>query len=154
MSTITVRPAIVANKVARRWAHARARAAVEQDYLGAKATFSSSQFQRVFRVSQTVVERIIQIAGASSPFFCNCGNAVGKASIASHVKVLMGIKLMAYGVSPSAFQDYFQMGESTAMSCMKQLAFILANDPGVKAEFLCPMSKHDAKSVVEFIYRI
>jgi hypothetical protein len=35
------------------------------------------------------------------------------------VKILIALKYLAYGVSVNAFRDYFQLGESTAMKCMK-----------------------------------
>jgi hypothetical protein len=32
---------------------------------------------------------------------------------------LMALKYLAYGCSVNAFRDYFQIGESTAMKCVK-----------------------------------
>lgn len=43
----------------------------------------------------------------------------GRYNIDPLVKVLMALKLLvAYGCSPSAFQDYFQMSEGMARICL------------------------------------
>ena len=65
------------------------------------------------------------------------------------VKILMGLKCLAYGVSPSAFQDYFQMGETTGRMCMKRLARVLASSDELTSVFLRSMSRADAKRITQ-----
>ncbi len=52
------------------------------------------------------------------PFFKK-GNVdcCGWETIGLDVKLLMALKVNAYGIAANAFCDYFQMGESTACKC-------------------------------------
>jgi hypothetical protein len=131
-----------------KWDRHRARQCVDADYWGPQPLFDDRQFERVFRVKRSIVEKIIEVAADTTTFFCVCNDATGKASIAPHVKVLMGLKLLAYGVSPSAFLDYFQMGESTARSCMKELAKVISHSETLKESYFRPMNRHDAQQAV------
>jgi len=56
----------------------------------------------------------------------------------------MALKLLAYGVSPSAFIDYFQMSLSTARLCLKKLCLVVANDEGLRQDFYRTMTRSDA----------
>jgi hypothetical protein len=47
-------------------------------------------------------------------------DAVGRCCICPKVRVLMGLKMLAYGVSASAFVDYFQMSIITGQLCFKK----------------------------------
>jgi hypothetical protein len=59
-------------------------------------------------------------------------DATGRSKIFTKVKVLMGIKLLAYGVSTSAFVDYFQMDVTTGWLCFQKLCKCIA-----ESDFLC-----------------
>lgn len=61
----------------------------------------------------------------------------------------MALKCLAYGVSPSAFQDYFQMSESTGQKCVKRLTAAIAHDPELKHDYLRPLKRDNAKHVVQ-----
>jgi hypothetical protein len=54
-------------------------------------------------------------------FFTSRVDAAGKESICPKVEFLMALKMLCYGVSPAAFQDYFQMGLLTAHDCLKSV---------------------------------
>jgi len=52
--------------------------------------------------------------------FLNTGReCCGREAIDLDVKILMSLRMNAYGVAANAFCDYFQMGESTACKCCK-----------------------------------
>ena len=105
-----------------KWDWERARKCVHDDYLGLSPLFNDRQFERFFRVSSTVAEELCLIAGNLDEFFTERIDAVKRTrTICPKVKILCGLKQVAYGVSPSAFLDYFQMGETTARDCMKRL---------------------------------
>lgn len=146
----TIDPGQVApRKFARRgWNHHRAAICVEADYLGPTPLFNDRQFERVFRVTKAVVADLLTVAAESSDFFREGADATGKPSISLEVKVLMGLKLFAYGVSPSAFQDYFQMGESTARLCLKELAKVVSHSETLKEKYFRPMNRSDARRAV------
>jgi hypothetical protein len=63
----------------------------------------------------------------SECFFQESIGCTGKVFICPKVKLLMGLKILAH-VSPTAFQDYFQMGITTAHACLKKLCKITFNN--------------------------
>jgi hypothetical protein len=70
---------------------------------------------------------------------------LGKPSISPTVKFLFALKLLCYGVSPSAFQDYSQMGISTAHECLKHFCCTIANNKDLTLQYHCRMNRSDAK---------
>lgn len=135
---------------ASKWDWERARKAVFQDYTGPDPIFNDQQFERVFRISRSVMEKIRQIAGQMDDFFTEkmC-TVTSKRTICPTAKILCGLKQIAYGVSPSAFQDYFQMGEVTSRQCMTRLASCIINNDELKQLYFRPMTRNDAIHVAD-----
>jgi hypothetical protein len=53
------------------------------------------------------------------PFFW-CGfDATKREIVSTDAKILIALKYLAYGTTLNAFRDYFQVGESTAIKCVK-----------------------------------
>ena len=59
------------------------------------------------------------------------------------------MRRICYGISFSAFQDSFQMGESTAQECVSKLVRGIVQCPEIAKVYLCKPSRHDAKCIVE-----
>jgi hypothetical protein len=130
------------------WNHRRAEASVYTDFLGSPhPTFNDRQFERIFRITRTIAERLLCICGNSDDFFTQKVDACGAPGICPKVKLLMGIKCLAYGVSPAAFQDYFQMGETTARSCVKTFTSILSQSQELSDVYLRKMTRLDARRI-------
>ena len=125
----------------------RARRTVDDDYLGIYPTFNDRQFERVFRVTRQIAELIFQTCTNNDGFFTDSKDATKRRSICPKVKVLMGLKLLAYGVSPSAFVDYFQMGISTGRECLKHLCFVISTDEELQEKYFRQMNRSDAMRV-------
>ena len=126
------------------WNRERAKLCVEEDYLGPSPRFRDRDFECVFRISRAKADRIINILGNADPFFTRRVDASGKESICPRVKFLMALKMLAYGVSPAAFQDYFQTGLSTAHDCLKSFCRIIAHDDDLKQHYRRRMNRSDA----------
>ena len=126
------------------WNRERARACVEEDYWGPHPRFRDRDFERVFRISRTRAEEIMTLLGNAHPFFRNTVDCRGEPSICPKVKFLMALKLVCYGVSPAAFQDYFQMGKSTAHDCLKHFSRIVSQDDDLKLKYRRRMNRADA----------
>jgi len=105
----------------------RARVCVYQDCLGSDSLFGR-YFERVFHISRGTFERVWQIAATDDVFFQHHVNPVTQKAMCPEVKVLMGLKQLAFGVPPIAFGDYFQMGETAGRSCMKRLCNVIARN--------------------------
>jgi hypothetical protein len=65
------------------------------------------------------------------------------------VKIRIALKTIAYGTTPHAFLDYFQMGETTARQCVIHFANGICNCDVLKERFFRPMTRGDAKNVCQ-----
>jgi hypothetical protein len=128
-----------------RWDHDRARRCIEEDYWGPLPRFNDPMFERVFRVTRSIANKILLTCAASDSFFRVTTDCTGKLSICPKAKILIALKILGFGVSPAAFQDYFQMGISTAHMCLKCFCYLLANDPTLNGVYRRRMSRADAK---------
>jgi len=55
-------------------------------------------------------------------------------------KLLYGLKIIAFSVSPGAFCDYFQMGEMTGLLCLKKLVAIVSGSNELREQFFRKMT--------------
>jgi hypothetical protein len=132
-------------RLSSRFQHERARLAIELDYFSPTPIFNDRQFERIFRVTKTIVEYLIQICAKTDPFFTDIQDVRGRYSIAPVAKVLMGLKLVAFGCSPSAFLDYFQMSESTARQCLLKFCRIVSSNEDLQSVYARKMTRSDAR---------
>jgi hypothetical protein len=68
-----------------------------------------------------MVDTIINHLAKSDQFWRQTLCRAGKPSISPHVKFLCAQKMLCYGISSSAFVEYFQMGETTSRRCLSKL---------------------------------
>ena len=66
-------------------------------------------------------------------------------------KVLMGLKCLAFGVSPACFPDFFPMVESTGRECVTR---VVATAPELREVYLRPMSRSDAQRVTKMHFEL
>lgn len=128
------------------WDRQRAKFCINMDYLGPHPTFGPDDFQRIFRVSRTTYDRLHNYLCEMQPFFRDGIDATKREKISSHAKILIGLKYLAYGTTVNAFRDYFQVGESTAMKCVKLLTKEVTNSP-FRKEYFKSMTSSDARRV-------
>ena len=98
----------------------RAHTCVMDDWLGPVPRFDDKQFVRTFRITKVKAQWIMNCLAKRDKFWTQTYDAIGNPSISPVVKFLTAQKRLAYGVAFSAFQDYFQMGESTARLCVSK----------------------------------
>ena len=67
-----------------------------------------------------MVERLVCSLADYDSFWLSSVDCCGRMSIDPIVKFLAAQKMICFGVSFSAFKDYFQMGESTARLCLEK----------------------------------
>ncbi len=88
----------------------RAKKCVMDDWLGPIPRFPDKSFECTFRIKRVMVDTIINHLAKRDSFWRQTLCRAGKPSISPYVKFLCGQKMLCYGVSASAFVDYFQMG--------------------------------------------
>lgn len=82
--------------------HERAEQAVYEDYFAPTPVFNDRQFERIYRVSKSIVQQLFDICARTDPFFTAQRDVSGRFNIGPLVKVLMALKLIGFGCSPSA----------------------------------------------------
>ncbi|KAI2506757.1 Ribosomal protein-like protein [Fragilaria crotonensis] len=127
--------------------HQRAQLAVQEDYFSPTPVFDDKQYERIFRVTKQMTQNMLNICAITDPFFTSQQDVSGRYNIDPLVKVLMALKLVAYGCSPSAFQDYFQMSEATARICLLKFCQIVSRDESLRSVFARKMTRADAKRI-------
>ena len=109
--------------------HERAWQCIEQDCLGPEPTFTDKQFEEVFRLAKSKVERLMQVCCRHKPKTFNPGpDATGKPGIRPEVKVLSVFKCVAFGCSGVAFRDYHQMARNATSECLKDFFYSITVD--------------------------
>jgi hypothetical protein len=134
------------------WNWERARQAVFDDYMRVdpKPTFDDRQFERMFRITRSVFQQLRTLVGDQDDFFTTKTCVVtGKRTICPDVKILLALKVIAYGTSPHAFLDYFQMGETTARQCLIRFVSAVSNCDDLQQRFFRQMTRADAQNICE-----
>ena len=121
----------------------RAHACVQEDYLKENALFGN-QFERIYRVTKDIFYRLLNVAQKEDMFFHKRVNPVTLKGIYPEVKILLALKVLAFGAPPIAFVDYFQMGETTACECVKRFCQAVSGNTDLRAKYLRKISKMDA----------
>jgi hypothetical protein len=130
------------------WDRDRARHCLFADYWGSpNPTFDDRMFERTFRVTRRLADIILQTAASADPYFTDRTDCLNQRGICPKVKMLIALKLLAYGCSASAFLDYFQMGETTARESMLRLCNVLSSNHELLEIYLRPMSRADARQI-------
>ena len=115
-----------------------------KDWMNTKPLFDNKQFERTFRMKKYMVDYLISNLAKTDPFWMQTRDAVGRLSISPIVKLLAALKMMCYEVSFSTFQDYFQMGESTAHWCLHKFCVGIVNCSHLSEKYLRSPTKSDA----------
>jgi hypothetical protein len=74
-------------------------------------------------------------------------DACDQKSIDPYVQFLAAQKMICYGVSVSAFRDYFQMGESTGQLCVSMLCHHIVECDHISSYYLGFPTKQDARNI-------
>jgi hypothetical protein len=82
----------------------------------------------------------------ADPFFTQHIYPSGRLGVCPKAKMLIAMKLIGYGISPSGFQDYFQMGITTARKSMLKFLRIISCS-ALRDIYLRSMTREDAKRV-------
>jgi hypothetical protein len=129
------------------WDRQRAEQCINDDYLGPSPRFSLDDFKRMFRVSRVMYNEIRNILCAADPFFRDGFDATKKKKILVDAKIMIAIKVLAYGSCVNSFRDYYQLGQTTALLAVQHFTTIIACSGNLRAKFLRSMSPSDAKRV-------
>ena len=91
------------------------------DWLGPIPRFPDKSFEHTFDIKRAMVDTIINHLTKRDSFWRQTVCRAGKPSISPHITFLCGPKMLCYGISVSAFLDYFQINESMLRICLSKL---------------------------------
>jgi len=111
--------------------------------------FNGKRFKCMFQISKTVYKIIHAAVQTHSFFRTKEFDCCGRVTIGLDVKILMALKVNAYGVAANSFCNYYQMGESMARKCCECFNKALSNCNELTYVYLCKMMKHDEKRIVK-----
>jgi hypothetical protein len=113
----------VSNKKRKMFEYDRQRASkcVRSNWYSPCPRFDDCQFEHTYRIKRSMDEGIICHLTAFDSFWLQSIDCCRREMIDPIVKFLSAQKLICYGVSFSAFKDYFQMGESTVRLCLRKV---------------------------------
>ena len=139
------------------WDREGAYECVKRDYTGSDAIvplFHDRQFERVFRITRPLFEWLCCELASYDRWWTVRYDCTKRRSIMPVVKLLAALKLLCYGISFSGFQDYFQMGESTARLCVRKFSRALVLNNNINSLYLRKMNKSDARRVEEMHHEV
>ncbi|XP_048633966.1 putative nuclease HARBI1 [Brassica napus] len=118
------------NIVEAQTSHHRSRAYIERnreggqyrlwnDYFSEDATFPSQIFRRRFRMNKDLFLRIVYGLSENFPFFQQRRDATGRLGLSALQKCTAAIRMLAYGSAADTVDEYLRLGETTALSCLR-----------------------------------
>ena len=124
--------------------HDRALACIKEDYLEPNLPLAKlKMFNLQFRISRDRFECIMaDVANSGCPFYQDSNVKVASLE----ARLLLPIKVLAYGVPPHAFCDYFQMSPQFARNCCFQFDKIMKIL--YQTEYLRIPDEEDLKNIV------
>ena len=95
-----------------------------QDYFAENPTYGLVKFHRRYRMRRELFLRIIEAVTNFDPWFKQRLDVARRLGLSMLHKCTTTIRMLAYGLSADACDEYCRLGESTAFECMKR--FVLA----------------------------
>ena len=137
-----------------KYRHAEALHCINRDYLGIEGDtttplFPGDDFQSMFRIELARFKRLMdEFANSGDPFYRRgiVKDAVGSVGASLEAKLLLPLKVAAFGVPPHAFRDYFQMSKTMSKNCVDRFNRKMIEI--YHAEYLRPPTPEDLKNIV------
>ena len=92
------------------------------DYFAPAPTYTAQHFQRRFRISRSVFDRIVGEIPTSDNYFVQREDCTKRKGFTSHQKATAALRLLAYGTTADSVYEYIRMAEPTALECVKRFA--------------------------------
>lgn len=90
------------------------------EYFNTNPIFTEPHFCRRFRMPKAVFLRILHALEAHDPYFTTRYDAVGRVSLSPHQKCTAAIRQLCYGIAAGGLEEYFKIGETMVLECVKQ----------------------------------
>ena len=131
--------------------HDEALQCINRDYLCMPPlipVFNGREFDTMFRISKPRFMRMMRdFASIEDPYYVHdARDAFGRECASFEAKLLLPLKVLAYGVAPHTFRDYFQMSITLARNCCKNFNETMISL--YQSEYLRLPTAKDLKAIV------
>ena len=75
----------------------------------------------MFRMNCSLFLRIKSMLEAIKPYFVQQRNVVGRLGLSSFQKMIVAIRMLAYGATTDLCDEYVRIGESATIKCLKKI---------------------------------
>ena len=117
---------------------------IYRDYLGNIPKFNMKEFESMFRISKSRFQKLMEdVQKLDNKYY----SITTRKCASLEVKLLLPIKILAFGVANHCFNDYLQMSVSAARECIRQFHAMFKQL--YEAEYLRLPTKNDIKSIVK-----
>ncbi|XP_024006490.1 uncharacterized protein LOC112083000 [Eutrema salsugineum] len=89
------------------------------DYFSDDATYPPDTFKRRFRMNKDLFMRIVDRLSNEVLYFKQRRNAIGRLGLSPLQKCTAAIRMMAYGTTADAVDEYLRFGASTTLLCLE-----------------------------------
>lgn len=97
-----------------------------EDYFVLNPRYDDTKFVRRFRMSKEMFLKIVDDL-QDDEFFKQKVDALGKSGLSTIQKCTAAVRLLAYGISADAVDEYIKIGESTALFYLKKFCSAITN---------------------------
>ncbi|XP_019087537.1 PREDICTED: uncharacterized protein LOC104728477 [Camelina sativa] len=98
--------------------HEEGHARLWNDYFSDNPTYTQAMFRRRFRMNKPLFIRIVNAIENGVPYFRKRRDATGRLGLSALQKCMSAIRIMAYGCSADAVDEYLRLAETTAHKCL------------------------------------
>ncbi|CAM8982022.1 unnamed protein product [Rhodiola kirilowii] len=120
---------------------------LENDYFSPNPVYPAETFRRRYRMGKHVFLRIVDALSHYDPYFQQRVDALGRKGLSPLQKCTAAMRMLAYGVSADAVDDYVRIGESTAIECLKK--FVIDVIVIFEGEYLRKPNSNDVQRLLE-----
>ncbi|XP_059633746.1 uncharacterized protein LOC132276364 [Cornus florida] len=90
-----------------------------KDYFNESCTYPPEYFHRRFRMRRELFLCILNDVKAYDDYFVQKNDATGRLGLSSIQKMTTAVRILVYGCAADHYDEYFKIGESTAIKCLK-----------------------------------
>ena len=91
-----------------------------KDYFVENSVYDETLFRRRFRLSRPLFLRILHTLQQHNHYFVQRINAANTVGLSGEQKMTVALRMLAYSMSVDSLDEYFRIGETTTIECVKR----------------------------------
>ncbi|XP_045810327.1 uncharacterized protein LOC123904745 [Trifolium pratense] len=100
--------------------HAAANQRLIDDYFANEPTYDDPMFRRRYRMQKHVFLQIVKDLSSSDDYFTQRVDAANKEGISPLAKCNTAMRMLAYGMTADAVDEYIRIGGTTTLECLRR----------------------------------